>query len=311
VQAYIGDGEFLVDPEIRYIDIIWLDNLIMNFLLLWGVYRFTKNEAPIWRLWASACLGAGYAVLTLLPGFDFLSHPIMKLALSIVMLLSAYSMPTLRDFIKLLASFYGATFIFGGAALGLHYFCSNSIGFENGVFYIRNFSVKVMFFSVVLVSVLCRTLWLLLQARIQYSRLLYKLEIRFDGTSRTLEALLDTGNELRDPVSHSPVMVVEFNEIMPLLPKDICEIFQEPGGTNLEHVTKVMVRSPWINRFRIIPFNALGNTCGMLIGYKPDEVKILMDDGWKEIKDVIVGIYNQKLSRDNDYHALINPQIIP
>ena len=301
----------MVDAEVRYIDIIWLDNLIMNFLLLWGVYRFTRNKAPIWRLWASAFLGAGYAVLVLLPGFGFLSHPAVKLGLSLAMLMTAYIIPAPRDFLKLLACFYGATFLFGGAALGLHYFFSSSIGYENGIFYIRNFPVKMTFFSAVLVVFLYRTIWPLLQAKIRNSRLLYKLEIQFDGVSRIVEALLDTGNELSDPVSRSPVMVVEFEEIMPLLPKEVCRIFQEPGGTNLELVTRVMAGSTWINRIRIIPFNALGNTCGMLIGYRPDRAKILMDDGWKEIKDVIVGIYNQKLSGDNEYHALIHPQIIP
>jgi stage II sporulation protein GA (sporulation sigma-E factor processing peptidase) len=60
----------------------------------------------------------------------------------------------------------------------------------------------------------------------------------------------------------------------------------------------------------VIPFSSLGTPNGMLLGFKPDQVEILeKDDTIKVLQDVVIGIYNQRLSRDNKYQALLHPDI--
>ena len=48
----------------------------------------------------------------------------------------------------------------------------------------------------------------------------------------------------------------------------------------------------------------------MLIGFKPDKVIIEQIENKKEIADIIIGIYNSKLSKDESYSALLHPEII-
>lgn len=43
----------------------------------------------------------------------------------------------------------------------------------------------------------------------------------------TLNALLDTGNSLYDPITKSPVILVEYTKIQHALPIEIREIFQK------------------------------------------------------------------------------------
>ncbi len=296
--------------EIRYLDVIWLDNLFMNFLLLWTVFRLSKNRTSRWRLCLSACIGAVYAVLLILPGYGVLAAPAIKLLLSICMLLAAYRFVNIFGFLKLLAFFYLMTFVFGGAAFGLYFFFSESIGYDRGIFYIRNYPAKLLFFSAVLVMVLYQAIWPIIRERISQKRLLYQLSIEFDGQSKCIDALLDTGNGLVCPMSHSPVLIVEFDAVRTLLPEDICGIFSNTPTIDFEQVTRIMAASSWIDRFRMLPFQSLGETSGMMIGYKPDRVQILLDEGWKELEDIIVGIYNQRLTGDNEYHALVHPLML-
>ena len=57
-------------------------------------------------------------------------------------------------------------------------------------------------------------------------------------------------------------------------------------------------------KLKLIPFSSLGNDNGLLIGFKPDYVKIYSEE---EIvrNDILIGIYDGKLTKNNSYASLI------
>ena len=63
-------------------------------------------------------------------------------------------------------------------------------------------------------------------------------------------------------------------------------------------------------RLPLIPFSALGTENGLLLGIKPDDFYINYQGKILENKNVIVGIYNKKLSKNNRYNALVGLDII-
>lgn len=293
-----------------YLDLLWVDNLIMNFILLWITSKIAKPFKLLWRIWAGAILGAFYAVMLFLPGYEFLGSLPLKLALSLVMLFISFHFNSVRDFLKVLAIFYFITFTFGGAAFGMYYLGCQAVTVEKGIFYIKSYPVKILAVSCIVVVALIRFLWLFFRSRMIEDNLLYRIEVEFDGSSIMMEALLDTGNALFDPISHSPVIIVEYEKLKKLLPEEIQAIFSQCKENDLEIVTQVMAHSNWIGRFRMIPYTALGRPHGMLIGFKPDNVRVWIDKACREIKEIIVGVYNNKLSKESQYQALIHPEII-
>ncbi|MDK2789208.1 MAG: hypothetical protein PWP07_2453, partial [Epulopiscium sp.] len=57
-------------------------------------------------------------------------------------------------------------------------------------------------------------------------------------------------------------------------------------------------------------FSSLGMPNGMLVGFRPDQVEVIEHDNTSTVlKDVVIGIYNQRLSKDNRYQALLHPDI--
>jgi len=104
---------------------------------------------------------------------------------------------------------------------------------------------------------------------------------------------------------------VEFEQIQALLPPEIQKIFQEGREENLEYITRVMADSTWISRFRMVPYHTLGHSESLLLAFRPDRARIQVDGTWTEIGEVLIGIRNQRLSGSEEYHALIQPQIIP
>lgn len=294
----------------RYLDIIWLDNLLMNYLMLWTVWKVSRNISHAWRLWASACIGAVYAVLLVLPAFSMLSAFPLKIALSVAMLFAGYRICNVKDFLKLSGLFYGVTFLFGGAAFGLYYF-TGTVEPRNGVFYIKDFPVRIILISALLVIMLYRWLWPLLRYKLDHLRLIYKVEVTFGDSCICLDAFLDTGNELCDPINNSPVMIAEFEQIRDVLPAEVQNIYVMSLENNFEAVTRIMAKSGWINRFRMVPYRTVGGSGGLMMAFRPDGVRILIDGTWQAVRDVIIAIRNQRLSENNEYHALIQPQIIP
>ena len=60
-----------------------------------------------------------------------------------------------------------------------------------------------------------------------------------------------------------------------------------------------------MSKIRMVPFMSIGKENGMLVGIRLDKIKIQTEDIDVERKDVIAGIYDKKITKDNKYNALI------
>ena len=79
--------------EYRFLDVIWLDNLANQFYCFVDHLEVIRNISPMWRLWCSAGIRAGYATVLILPGFDSLPALPFKILLSFAMLTAGVSHP--------------------------------------------------------------------------------------------------------------------------------------------------------------------------------------------------------------------------
>ena len=73
-----------------YIDMLFLLNLIANYLLLLAEGRMYGAPLCRWRIGFAAAAGALYAALIFLPGLGWLAHWLCKLAAGVLMALIAY-----------------------------------------------------------------------------------------------------------------------------------------------------------------------------------------------------------------------------
>jgi stage II sporulation protein GA (sporulation sigma-E factor processing peptidase) len=275
--------------------------------------KASKCHASKWRILIGSSLGALYAVVIFFPAFEIYYTAIAKFIFSMLLVAVTYNIERVSRFIKVLSILYVVSFIFGGAALALFYFTNVGaflgIFLSNGVIYF-NFPWKMLVISGIIAYIVIRVSSFAIQARINKRNMYIPLNIIFDNKGINVNALIDTGNSLYDPISHLPVIIVEFQAIRDLLPNDVQGIFEKYNDDNLGLVSTIMSNSIWLSRFRLIPFTSLGKENGMLIGFKPDEVEIIEDDGKKDLKDIIIGIYNKRLSNNENYKALLHPELI-
>lgn len=295
-----------------YLDILVLENLVINYLILSVTAKFSRLRVSTLRLFAGAIVGALYVVFIILqPGIKIYYTTLAKILLSIFIVAITYSPRKVLSFIKTLVMFYISTFIFAGAALAFLFFNQQGGFVRNGIVYVFGQSKwSLMVFSFLTVGIILKIFWEVIQSKLTKDRIVIPVKISFDNRVIDLSALLDTGNSLKDPLTNIPVIVVEFNALQELLPLEIKSIFEKSQEEDLNYVSAIISKSKWFSRFRLIPFCSLGKENGMLIGFKPDFIEIGEEEEKRDIKNVIVGIYNRSLSRNEKYKALLGPELV-
>jgi stage II sporulation protein GA (sporulation sigma-E factor processing peptidase) len=293
-----------------YGDVILLENFIMNFIILWCTARLLKHKRSWLLLAIAALIGAIYALGSYFMEFSYFYTPSMKVVFSIFIITIAYLPHHIRDFVKLIAVFYITSFVFGGAAFGLFYFLNGLKYISYGTFYIKEFPVKTLIVSIVIAYLVVKYSWDFVQYRVKRERIITEIIILLDNKKTAIMALVDTGNALNEPITKAPVVVAEYSSIKELLPVDVQRIFEQDNQNDFNMIAHIMSNSDLVTRFRVIPFKSLGKDNGMLLGFKPDEVQFIENNKQQNIKNIIIGIYNKKLSNSGEYSALIHPDIM-
>ncbi|NLC07228.1 MAG: sigma-E processing peptidase SpoIIGA [Syntrophomonadaceae bacterium] len=297
-----------------YLDVVFLINLVMDYTILWATARFGQIPASNKRLLAGAFVGALYCIALLVPGLTFLYGLLFRVVLSLVIVGVAFAPLSLRKFLQALGYFYLIAFTMGGAILGGIYLLSTNPQLFGTVNRLLQVLVNIPF-GWLLVGVAAAVVlgkWGTAIIRRALIKTFYRvpLTICVGGQNLTLPALLDTGNQLKDPLTKAPVVIAEYSAVEPFLPDDLKDIFQRSPDLDLKKAAEELSGSEWSNRFRLIPFSSIGKHHGMLLGLRPDEVSIVVDDRKVTTQNVVVGIYNKPLCPEGSYRALLHPDLL-
>lgn len=293
-----------------YAEYVFLENFIMNYFILSLTGRFTKFTPRRTKMILASSLGASYAFVIFFPSLHFLFSILMKVACSMLIIVICFTPYHFKDFLRLIGVFYLITLVFGGAGFALFYFSNFNGIISNGIFYITNVSIKNIFISCGVAYILIQFCWGYIQKQLSREKIMMDISIEINDLRVDVRGMVDTGNSLTDPISKYPVIIVEYSAIKNILPKEIKDILSSGTMSNLEQIVSKLSGSNWITRFRIIPYEALGTENGILIGFKPDNVLIHNEKQCKDIKEIVIAIYNKNLSKTGDYNALLHPDII-
>lgn len=288
-----------------YLDIIFLENLCINCIILLATAIICKNTISIIRILLSSLIGSIYAIVVYLSISQIFSNIILKILLSVCMVHIAYNSKNVKILLKQIILFYLTSFTFGGVAFALLYFVKpQNILIKNGVL-IGTYPIKIALTGVIVGFIIITLAFKSYKKKLSKKDMFCNITIQFNNRLKTVKAMLDTGNLLKEPLSGKPVIVVEKESLKELIPEEI-----------LNNVEKIILGEYNINlneyasKFRVIPFTSLGKENGLLLGLKIDNLQIDYDEQESNIKDVIVGIYNKKLSKTNTYNALVGLDVI-
>lgn len=292
-----------------YLDIIFLENFILNFIILYAVSLVIKEKVKYLKLMLSSLLGAFYVIIYYLINFQSKWNIIFKIILSVVMVYISFMPKSFKEFIKQTTFFYLVSFVFGGAALGVIYMVNvGKISIKNGII-VGNYTLKTIFIGVILAFVIIIAAFKFIKNKITKKDLFCNIEIIINQSKINVKAIIDTGNFLKEPITNIPVIVVEKDILKNVVPKEILENIENILGGDLKDIPK-SIQNEYMSKMKVIPFSSLGKQNGMLLGIKADGVVVEIDNEEKYVEKVILGIYTKKLSKKNEYNALLGIDVI-
>ena len=292
-----------------YLDVVLLENLCMNYIILFATGYLMKIKMKQLRLIVSSILGGIYAVIAYLEILPIYSSFGMKVVLSILMVYIAFKPKGVKILSKQLIIFYLTSFVFGGCAFALLYFIKpQDILMRNGV-YVGTYPIKIALLGGIVGFIITYIAFRIVKTKLRRKDILYNIEITLQEKRLKVKAMLDTGNLLKDPISKMPVIVVEKEQLYSLLPIQLLDHIEEWIGGDEKFLNQIEEKE-LIARFRIIPFSSVGKQNGLMLGFKADQVEIEKEEDMQVRKDVIIGIFNQKLSKDKRYSALIGLDLL-
>lgn len=259
-----------------YADVLVIVNFFITFLLLLACARLCREQAKTVRLVLAAFIGGGYSLVLLLDKLAFAFSLLGKLCAACLIVFIAFGKRQLKIFFKNVAVFMFVNFVFLGIIIGgWMIFKPPGVVINNSTVYF-NASAKLLLASAAAAYAVTAVIIRLYNRRISKKEL-YDISVEKCGKKYRFFAFADSGNNLKEPFTDSPVIVAA------------AEVF------------------PDVECNRVIPISTVGGD-GMLCAFKPDRVTVQTARGQSELGSVYIALSDNL--KKGEYKGIINPNSV-
>lgn len=292
-----------------YIDIVLIENLIMNSIILYATSIGLKEKVKFIRIFFASLIGAVYSLISYISNIKIYSSIIMKIILSFIIVYIAYNPQTIKKMWKEILFFYLISFVFGGAAFAFIYILKpQEILMKNGLF-LGTYPLKTIILAAIIAFIVIVLGFKLVRTKMTKKDMFCKVTIHLDNKEIETNAMIDTGNFLKEPITNTPVIVVEHSLLYNCIPKEILNNLDNIIGGDFSKIPED-IKQKYITKLKFIPYSSLGKQNGILLGIKADYIKVIQNENEEIINNVIIGIYNKSLTKRGEYRSLIGVELL-
>ena len=247
-----------------YIDQFFLEQFLTGYLLLSLTARLGRMETSTFRLGAGSCANAAAMCVLVWTGKPEW-YPLSLLLMGTV----AFYHGNWKTFPLRLALLVFVTFCFAGV-------------FE-GILALVNPSLTV---GLALTAAAARwgmgRIWR--KHTVELSLAVVKLQ--WQQNTATLKGLVDTGNQLKEPLTGKPVSIID------------------------EKSARMLLGENWEERkgFFLIPYHSLGTEKGWMKGVAIDRMKVQLASGRREILHPVFAVSSGPVNLDDHYQVILHPE---
>lgn len=266
---------------IVYVDVIVLENIIINYFLVLITAQTLGTKLKNWRAILASFAAGLYAIVILFEELKALTFLPVKLLAAFLIIYGAFGKNKIIFLLKSTFIYIAYTFVLAGVIIFLEYKNMNNPAYG---FHIESFHLRRYLLAIMLVYILVNRIFNYIVSRQRLRKYTYSIEIITKTKNITVTALLDTGNELKEPITNLPVIIVEKSAVMNLDTSLYDKLY--------------------------IPYKVVSGQSSFLEAFKPEKIKISDDNNNVQYKNAVIGISDIKLSECNEYQALLSRDII-
>jgi stage II sporulation protein GA (sporulation sigma-E factor processing peptidase) len=316
-----------VPQVVVYVDIVFLTNFVLDFAMLLAAAKVRSIRPVLWRIGLSSAIGASYVVLMFLPSLSVFYTFVVKCLFSVVMIMTAFSYKSFNRFVGALAAFYAVNAAAAGMIMGLHYMLQSSHDVWNGILFSQtggyHYALGVSLWFVVGAGTIgiytFRKVHAGAKRQEKKAEFLAEVRVRIGEAQYCCTGLIDTGNHLYDPLTRTPVMVMEASVWKGALPESWLEAIRSQEadkvvdllGADDSAAASEAEAFSWGDRIRLVPYRGINGSTRFMLALKPDGVTIVQDERQTDVHKVLIGIDGGTLSADGMYRAIIHPALVP
>lgn len=249
-----------------YADVLFLINVLVDYLLILMTGRLAGIPLQRKRFLLSAILGGVYGVAAAIPDMGVLLSPPVKVLIWVLIALSAYGRS--QQFLKLTLLLGIISCTLAGVVLALGMLLCTAVDahlFMSKVFLLLFFAVCACILCVpIFRSGIC--------PRVFGTTL--PVELSIAGKTLKLTALLDTGNQMRSPLTGESVLIVSACAIQSVFSAPLRELLSSDAlQTPTDLPVKIRADAPDLCPGLIL-YQTLGVSSGTLLTLRTDWIKI-------------------------------------
>ncbi|MCI5727437.1 MAG: sigma-E processing peptidase SpoIIGA [Clostridium sp.] len=257
---------------IVYLDVLIFENFVVDLFLLKLTKKLIRVRTSKVRLMIAAMFGALYTVTLVFENTSFFTKRFVQVIMAFIIISLSFNKSNLFTKVKGTLCYIALSMIFSGLCIYLSSEKNNML----------SSNLKNIIMSIIILNLLLERLIQYVKERIFVTNYIYELEIINNGEKYHIKGFLDTGNELREPLTNYPCILVEESKIS----------------------------SFDMNNCYYINYSSVGHN-GKIRGVKCESVRIKAKDGaWQEVDVIICPCQNEKFSKENDFNALMPRGII-
>ena len=268
-----------------YGEYLFAENFIAGMVILSVTGIWAGRRTHTGRLVAGALLCAAYS-FTIFVSFGIFAELAVKILFSFLITDIVFFGGEKRGdwkrlktvYIRTVIIFYTVSFMAGGLAFAVLILTDGQGACGSGGVYIADASYFKIMIALALSYFAGRGIYGYIAGRIFIDRASVAVEIKNGEKIWQGRGLIDTGNSLKEPISGKPVHIVSR------------EVAEAVAAGSMKYV--------------VIPYKSMGNPCGILYGYRVDEITA----GAVKQKRAVIAVSDRKF--EGAYEVLLNYEMM-
>ena len=278
---------------IVYADVLFFINFISSYVMLYLIGKLiVKSKPKKWRLIIASAVGGMAAVVIFSRGIPvYVTYLIRASSAVIMVFISFYEQKQL--FLRHICWLFAVSVIMTGTLAVCAAVVSQSgvIAARAGTVY---FDLPLRIFLPMFILSYAGVAAFMKLSEKRRTKQRYIMTVTIGGRKMDFTALFDSGNLLREPISGKSVSIVEWDSARKLFgeSKDVCDIYEMTDGALL----------------RVVPFHTVAAGSGTMLAFMADSIEL--KDENRIIENTFIGLYEGRLSENNEYNALLNSALL-
>lgn len=278
--------------------------MICNASLLYLTAYFLKWKIHIIRFISSTCIATSYVLLLITTENFFFHSLITKLVFSILILWLAFGRKIFQKLWLTMITFYSLYMFMGGALLGIHYVIQANGSSIQGINKPISASYVLSAFPII-AFVAKKQADFFIRKKFTVESL-YRVDITMYGKTVQVNGLMDTGNQLYDPITNKPVIFASSTFFKQIFTQIEWQQIQSAVEMETVHLLPTQLKRKLVT----IPYQDVSGMDQIIYTWIADEVSIIDKDVVRTSYRIPIGIQFSHLTADHAYECLLHPGMI-